>query len=271
MATVSVDGLTLNYEVHGERGDPLVLVHGATGDVTDWRFQVAEFAPTHRVLAMDLRGHGRSQAPADRAAYTIDRMARDVEELIDHVAFERYHLVGHSMGGAIAQEIALRSQERLLSLTLFDTGYGHARVPNEALARWNAMRHQLAEEEGMAAVASMASTLAPPPFMPEARRAEERERLSRMSVDAFIGIAKGIEAWPGTRGRIETLRVPTLVVCGELDVAFLRAIQRLGEKIPGAVTEIIPQAAHSPQYERPDLFNAALRAHLERNGLTADR
>ena len=111
------------------------------------------------------------------------------------------------------------------------------------------------------------SRLAPPPFMPEERRAEERERLSRMSVDAFIGIAKGIEAWPGTRGRIESLRVPTLVMCGELDVAFVRAIQRLGEKILGAVTEIIPQAAHSPQYERPELLNAALRAHLERNAV----
>ncbi len=264
MTTTIIDGLELYYERHGEHGDPLVLVHGATGDVTDWRFQIAEFAPTHRVLVMDHRGHGKSQAPADRAAYSIDRMARDVEELIDHVGFERYHLVGHSMGGAIAQEIALRSQERIATLTLFDTGFAHRRTPDERLARWNARRHQIAEEQGMAAVAAMGANAPRPPFMTEERAAEERERLSKMSVDAFIGIARGIDAWPGTRGRLETLRMPVLAICGELDAAFLRAIQRMGELIPGCVVQIIPQAGHSPQYERPDLFNAALRRHLER-------
>jgi pimeloyl-ACP methyl ester carboxylesterase len=67
--TSTADGTRLYYERHGDRGEPLVLVHGATGDVTDWRFQIAEFAPTHRVLVMDHRGHGRSDAPSDRAAY----------------------------------------------------------------------------------------------------------------------------------------------------------------------------------------------------------
>jgi pimeloyl-ACP methyl ester carboxylesterase len=268
MPSATIDGLRINFELHGERGDPLILVHGATGDITDWRHQVAEFAPTHRVLIMDLRGHGRSTAPADRDAYSIDRMARDVVELVDHVGFDRYHLVGHSMGGAISQEIALADPQRLASLTLFDTGYGHARVPDERLARYNAKRHRLAEEEGMAAVANMPSRFEPPPFQTAERRDEERARLSRMSVDAFIGIARGIEAWSGTRDRIETLRVPTLLICGELDLAFLKAITRLSEKIPDSTLAIIPQAAHSPQYERPDLFNAALRAHLEGHALT---
>jgi hypothetical protein len=66
-----------------------------------------------------------------------------------------------------------------------------------------------------------------------------------MSVDAFIGIARGTAAWPGTRGRIETLAVPTLLICGELDLAFLKAIKRLSEKIPNSTLAIIPQAAHS--------------------------
>jgi pimeloyl-ACP methyl ester carboxylesterase len=216
---------------------------------------------------MDLRGHGRSDARTDRDAYTIDRMARDVVELIDHVGFDRYHLVGHSMGGAISQEIALGNPERLASLTLFDTGYSNPRANDERRAKYNARRHKLAEEEGMAAVANMPSPIPPAPFQTEERREETRVRLSRMSVDAFIGIARGIDAWPGTRDRIETLRVPTLLICGELDLAFLKAINRLSEKIPNSTLEIIPQAAHSPQYERPDLFNAALRQHLNAHAL----
>ena len=159
MPSATIDGLSINYELHGEQGNPLVLVHGATGDITDWRHQVAEFASTHRVLIMDLRGHGRSTAPTDRDAYSIDRMARDVVELVDQAGFDRYHLVGHSMGGAISQEVALADPSRMITLTLFDTGYAHPRVPDERLARYNAKRHRIAEEQGMAAARQHAVAL----------------------------------------------------------------------------------------------------------------
>ena len=79
LSASTTDGTRLYYERHGNGGEPLVLVHGATGDISDWRFQIAEFAPTHRVLVMDHRGHGRSDVPTDRAAYAIERMVGDVE------------------------------------------------------------------------------------------------------------------------------------------------------------------------------------------------
>ncbi len=268
MCTFTVGEVQLYYERKGDRGEPLVFVHGATGDITDWRFQKADFAPTHRVLVMDLRGHGRSTAPTDRASYTIDAMVRDVEALIAHAGFVRYHLVGHSMGGAIAQEIALRSQDSLASLTLFDTGFAHPRVLDERQVQFNERRHRIAEEEGMAALASRSSTqIRRAPHMPVERQAEEAERFSRMSVDAFIGTSAGIAAWPGTRDRLSGLRVPTLIICGELDVPFLKATERMAERMPNAVRHIIPQAAHSPQYERPGLFNPLLRDHITRHRL----
>ena len=121
MPVEHINGISLYYELHGD-GAPLLLVHGYTGDITDWRFQVAEFSRTHRVLVFDHRGHGRSDAPADRASYTIEQMADDVEAMADRVGFARFHLLGHSMGGAVVQEVALRSPERLLSLTLHDSG-----------------------------------------------------------------------------------------------------------------------------------------------------
>ena len=123
MPQARINGIDIYFERHGEAGEPLVFVHGYTGDVSDWRFQIEAFAPTNSVLVMDNRGHGRSEAPKDRAAYTVGQMASDAEALAAEVVFERYHLVGHSMGGAIAQEIALASPGRLLSLTLEDTAY----------------------------------------------------------------------------------------------------------------------------------------------------
>ncbi len=81
MAYATINGVKLNYEVHGDSGEPLVLVHGYTGDITDWRHQLPAFAQSHRVLIVDNRGHGQSEAPADRAAYSVRQMASDVRTL----------------------------------------------------------------------------------------------------------------------------------------------------------------------------------------------
>jgi 3-oxoadipate enol-lactonase len=270
MPTATINGIELYYERHGERGDALVLMHGYTGDVTDWRFQIPEFSATHRVLTFDHRGHGRSQAPADRRAYGIDQMSHDAEALIAQVGFERYHLVGHSMGGAIAQEIALRSPDRLLSLTLHDTGFHFDRNRNEGLAKWNRARNKIAEEQGMAALAAMPSPFKTPPHLPAGRDAETRERMARMSVDGFIGAGDGLNSWRGTKDRLDQVAVPTLVIYGDLDVPMLvKAGEILSERIAGATRVIVREAAHCPQEELPDLFNAALRTHIEKHAAPA--
>src|SRR4051812_37711570 len=109
MPRVNINGFLMYYELRGLAGEPVVLVHGYGGDVGDFVDQATEFSNTHRVLVMDHRGHGESEGPNDVASYTIKQMADDVEALVAHVGFDRYHLVGHSMGGGVAQEIALRS------------------------------------------------------------------------------------------------------------------------------------------------------------------
>src|SRR5689334_10727057 len=108
MPNAMINGVNLYYERHGENGEPLVFVHGYTGDITDWRYQLPVFSKTHQLLILDNRGHGKSEAPPDRSSYSVLQMADDAEALIAHAGFERYHLLGHSMGGAVVQEIALR-------------------------------------------------------------------------------------------------------------------------------------------------------------------
>lgn len=237
MPFAAVDGIELYFERHGESGPPLVLVHGLTGDLSDWRFQIEEFAPTHRLLVLDNRGHGRSPAPRDGSAYSINVMATDVEALAAHVGFDRYHLVGHSMGGAIAQEIALRSPNNLLSLTLHDTSY-----------RFNHRPLQFSND--------------PPPLPPE-RLQYVTERLGRMSPDTLVGCWNALQAWGGTEERLPRIAARTLIICGERDSALIvDGSQRLAELIPGARLRTIAGAAHSPQEERPAAFNAALRGFL---------
>jgi pimeloyl-ACP methyl ester carboxylesterase len=260
-----VNGVRLYYEVHGERGEPLVFVHGYTGDITDWRLQIAEFSPAYRVLVMDLRGHGRSEAPSDPSSYDVPLMSTDVEEFIDRAGFARYHLVGHSMGGAIAQEIALRSPHKLLSLTLIDTTSKFELPANDVAFQFRAQRLHVAQSEGMAAAAALPLP-AVPPHMPPERLKETDERLARMSLDAFVGAARALVAWEGTAERARLIQAPTLIIYGDLDApALIEGSRRLAELIPKASVAVIAQAAHSPQWERPELFNRALRRHLEAN------
>jgi pimeloyl-ACP methyl ester carboxylesterase len=215
---------------------------------------------------MDHRGHGASEAPADRSSYSMVQMADDVEALITLVGFERYHLLGHSMGGAIAQEIALRSPGRLRSLTLEDTSHRFSAGRNEVVRKFIEQRNRLAEEKGMAAIVAMPALVSPPPHMPKERTAETDPRLARMSVDAYIGAWQGLDAWQGTTERASEIAAPTMVIYGELDaVPLVDAARYLASAIPGAVLEVVPEAAHSPQYERPEIFNAALRRHLDRH------
>jgi len=264
--TATVNGISLYYELHGDSGEPLVLVHGYTGDITDWRHQLPEFSRTHRVLVMDMRGHGRSQAPGDRSSYTIPQMADDVEALVDHVGFERYHLLGHSMGGGVVQEIALRSPQRLLSLILHDTSIKFAMMADSAVEEWWKSRMALAEAGKMAELAELPQPVPPPPHMPAERLEEARERLSNMSPDAFIGAWQGLVDWQGTKTRAAAISVPTLIIYGDLDApALIQGSARLAQLIPNAQVEVIPECAHSPQWERPELFNRALRRHLEAN------
>jgi pimeloyl-ACP methyl ester carboxylesterase len=265
MAKATINGVELNYEVHGEGGQPLVFVHGYTGDITDWHHQLPVFSQSFQVVVIDLRGHGASEAPTDRSQYSIDHFATDVEALIDELGIGRYHLLGHSMGGAIVQEIALRDQGRLLSLILHDTTDDFRIVGDNdnPIAVWRDYRFKVAEEQGMPALAALKSPFPSPPHLSEERQAFTAERLARMSVDAFIGAWQALESWSGTRDRIHAVDVPALVIYGDIDTGFLiEGSRRLAENITNAQLAVIPEAAHQPQWERPDLYNAALGTFL---------
>ncbi len=267
MPFATINGVKLNYELHGESGEPLVLVHGYTGDITDWRHQIPAFSPSFRVLIVDNRGHGQSEAPQDRSFYTVEQMAADVQALADEMGFDRFHLLGHSMGGAVAQEIALENPERLISLTLHDTTDSFSgATANPNIAIWRDLRFKLAETQGMRAVSNMQAPFPLPPHMPRERTQETNERLAAMSIDAFIGAWEGLSAWQGTRGeRARQISAPTLVIYGDLDNGvIIGGSRRLAETIEGAELAVIPETGHSPQWERPELFNAALGAFFNR-------
>jgi pimeloyl-ACP methyl ester carboxylesterase len=174
-------------------------------------------------------------------------MASDVQALTRGLGFERFHLLGHSMGGAIVQEMALEAPERLLSLTLFATtdGFGNG-LMNPVIVAWRDWRFSVAEEQGMAAVSRMNAPFPPPPHMPAERLEETNIRLSQMTVDAFIGAWNGLSAWQGTHERARNIGLPTLVIWGDMDSPFIiEGAARLVQTIPGAEAAVIPECGHS--------------------------
>ena len=265
MPHATINGFSMHYQLHGpEAGEPLALVHGYTGDLGDFFDQIDEFAKTHRVLVMDHRGHGDSEGPDDHASYTIVQMADDVEAIAAHVGFGRYHLAGHSMGGAVVQEIALRSGNRLMSLTLFGTSSNFKLGSVPAVVAWMEARNKLALEEGMAAVAAMPQMMPDPPHMPAGRRDYEKARTLRMSPHGLAGGWNALATWEGTTDRITNITTPSLLMAGALEPAA-KTVPRMHEQISGSTMLITPESGHSPQFERPEIFNEALRAHLARN------
>lgn len=116
---LKVPGANLYYESHGEGNPPLVMVHGITCSHEDWRFQVAHFSPSHRVLTLDLRGHGLSSLD-DPSSCTIKYCAQDVKTLLEALDLTGVVLVGHSIGVRVVLEVYLTAAERVAGLALIE-------------------------------------------------------------------------------------------------------------------------------------------------------
>ncbi len=253
-------------------GEPLLLVHGFTGAKEDFADFLDGFADRGwHVVAPDLRGHGTSDAPDDEGAYSLKKMASDVLALADELGWERFDLLGHSMGGMVAQVLALRAPERLRSLVLMDTGHGPVEGLDPALV---ALAVEVVRAEGVERLIELMAemgTAGRARTPSEARVREERagyvdfgdRKMRAASPAMYAAMAPRIHTADDRLDALRTLDVRTLVVVGEEDEAFVGPSERLAEAIPGATLEVIPEAAHSPQFENPDRWWKVVSRFLE--------
>ena len=257
----------------GAGGRPLLLVHGFTGAKEDftyhegWVDRVA--AKGWHVVAPDHRGHGESDHPEEESAYSFDLMAGDMLALVDALGWDRFALLGHSMGGMVAQVMALTAGDRLTGLVLMDTSHG----PLEGLPQDQAdAMIAIARERGMPFLADLMADRDSPLDTPAARRLKEtrpgwkefeRDKFARCSAAMCASM---IAAFHSTADRLDDLagvNVPTLVIVGEQDKPFLAPSERMAKTIPGARLEVIPDAGHSPQFEAPGAWWKALASFLD--------
>jgi pimeloyl-ACP methyl ester carboxylesterase len=259
--------IRLHFQEAGRGGRPVMLVHGFTADSWEVAGLLEPLAARGwHAVAPDLRGHGRSERPTDPAAYSFELLAEDVLALADDLGWDRFAVVGHSMGGAIAQLVALDHPERVAALVLASTFHGP--VPGITLelvemGRW------VVREAGMAGLAdAMEARRAENPDsvaavdrLQEARPGyaeESRARLIATSPDMWMALAPLFVIQEDRLERLAGLSVPTAVVCGDLDSTFLDDCRRLAATIPGASLTVIAGAGHLPQVEQPEAWVAAV-------------
>jgi pimeloyl-ACP methyl ester carboxylesterase len=273
LETVDIgDGISLATAQAGSGGDPLVLLHGFTGakeDFADWLDPLADRG--FHVVAPDQRGHGASSQPAEEAAYSLARFSTDAFALADALGFDRFTLLGHSMGGMVAQTMVVDDPDRIRALVLMDTCAGPVQgVAPDVVA----LAVGVARTQGLDVLIELQRQLQDPlATTADARVRAERpgyaefgeRKLRSSSAAMYAAMAAEITGPVDRLPSLASVAVPTLVLVGDEDDNFLAPSRDLAATIPGAELAVIPDAGHSPQFEAPDAWWAALHPFLERH------
>jgi pimeloyl-ACP methyl ester carboxylesterase len=258
-------GVRIRYVDHGA-GLPVVLVHGFTANIERSWIETGvlpDLARDYRVIALDLRGHGRSDKPHDPRAY--DEVGLDVIRLLDHLDISRAHVVGYSLGGIIVAKLLTTHPERFLSAVLGAAAYRRGQSERSDRQAEAAAREI---EAGVyrALVVSTAPTDEPAPD--EAAIRQRSRDIARMNdVSAHAALMRARRALLVTDAEIAAVRVPALAVVGAADPALprIRAMQAVW---PGLELQIVPGAAHPTVHPRGLLrsseFVAAIRRQIAR-------
>jgi pimeloyl-ACP methyl ester carboxylesterase len=268
--TVGVDGYPVAYADAGA-GEPVVLIHGAFVDHRFWQQQIDALARTHRVIAPSMHRHWPEPWDGRGEAFSVRRNAADVAGLVRALDLGKVHLVGHSLGGIVAVEVARTNPGMLRSLTLADSGgpasllgdeYARQRQANSAkLAQF--VRSQLDAGDRRTAAQSMWNAMNGPGAwdrMPPTIQQMFADNIGTVTAPpdpAPPGLdCAEVRAWP----------FPTLLIHGESSppnyLAVGAALRRCRDDIAPPV--VVPKAGHNMQVQNPDAFNAALLSFLSR-------
>lgn len=262
MANITRDGITLYYEVSGS-GAPIVLTHSFLGDGSLFKFQVAALERTHRVINVDLRGHGRSGA--SESPYTVYDLVDDVVAVLDHEKVESAIWMGLSIGGFLALRAALIHPERVSALVLIDTDAGPE-------SPWNRLKYT-AMKGWLKAFGPRFIVPAVMPIMFGRTTLRSRTELCTQYYQRFLNIrvkstCAGIDAIirrDDCVARLSDIGVPALVVVGEEDKTLpLWKSRRIVDGIHGAELVRIPEAGHLSAIENPAPVTEAVTRFLSK-------
>lgn len=261
MPFADIHQTSLYYEIHGT-GAPVLFIHGLGSSVADWELQLDFFAQHYQVILVDLRGHGQSSRPS--TGYSISQFAADIQALLQHLGYQRVHLVGISLGGMVGFQLAVAAPDLLHSLTVLNS------APYISLTtfkqKWQLILRKLFTR--ILSMRSFAKILARKLF-PEYNQAHLRHQLierwvkndKKIYYQSFMSVFK----WQGVQDQLQNIACPVLVLAADMDYLPVSYKQAYTKQMPRAQLEIIHNSRHASIQDQPEVFNQKLHQFLQSN------
>jgi 3-oxoadipate enol-lactonase len=257
MPTLPIGDIHLFCEISGQ-GPPILFIHGLGSSARDWELQVASFSDQYQVVTFDVRGHGQSDKPP--GPYGIPLFATDTAELIRALGIAPVHVVGISMGGMIAFQLAVSYPDLIRSMVIVNSG-------PELILRTFGERLQALQRLLVVRLFGMRKTgeilskrLFPKPEQVELRQMLV-ERWAENDVRAYSDAARGLLGW-SVVDHLNTIECPTLVIAAEYDYTPIALKEAYVASLPQAELVVVEDSRHATPVEQPERFNQVLMAFL---------
>lgn len=254
MPEVRLAGRLIYYETHGD-GPALLLSHGYSATSQMWTGQIDALSNRHKLIIWDMCGHGRSESPKDPELYSEENTVDDMKGLLDHLGCPSAIIGGLSLGGYMSLAFHATYPDYVRALLIFDSGPGFKN--DRAREAWNEqarMRGKMLEDKGLSALESMSAEMAEAQHKSAFGLAMAARYMLTQSNDRVIQ-------------SLPKIRVPSLVLVGELDEPFINATNYMAAKIEGASKVVIEGAGHAANIDRRRAFNAAVLEFLGKHQL----
>jgi len=261
MPKLHVAGIDLYCEVAGT-GEALLLIHGLGGSSRDWELQIPDFSARYKVIAVDLRGHGRSDKPA--GLYSIPLFAADTVGLMRELNISPAHVVGLSLGGMVAFQMAVSWPDCVSSLVIVNAG------PAFTIRSWRErfmllQRQMVVRLLGMKGIGRyLGRRLFPKPEQ-ERLRARLLERFAQNDPRAYRAALRAMTSGWTVEDKLEEIRCPTLVIAADGDYTPVAWKAAYVAKLSAGQLRVIQDSRHATPVDQPEKFNKAVLTFIDRH------
>jgi pimeloyl-ACP methyl ester carboxylesterase len=255
------NGVKIHYVIEGQ-GEPVLLIHGFTSNIEgQWGAPgvIKELATDYRVIALDNRGHGKSDKPHDPRQYGTE-MVEDAVRLLDHLKIDRAHVVGYSMGGTITAKLLVTHPDRLLSATLGGSGgIREGAVPG----RYNVLAESLEQGKGFGPLIEALAPVGRPKPTEEQVRKINAVLEAGNDTRALAAVLRGMKDLAVSDEKLKANQVPALALIGEVD-PIKKGVDDLEGRMANLKVVVIEGAGHMTAFLRPE-FTRELKEFLARH------
>ncbi|MFO7721408.1 MAG: alpha/beta hydrolase [Gillisia sp.] len=254
------NGITIEYSDHGE-GETLLLLHGLGSTKADWNDQITAFAENYRVIAPDFRGHGNSTKPTSKKEYGVGLCAEDMKLLLQELKINQCMILGFSMGGAVAFEMAVKYPSLLSKMVIVNT------APDFNKLGWlgNKMVLERTLSLKFSGMEPLAKKVARGMF-PEENQKELRESFYKRAiandVNAYYHSFRSLMRW-GIGDEIRNIKIPVLVIASDMDYTPVSLKESYAKKMLNAKVAVIKNSRHGVTMDQPEDFNRTVLKFID--------